>query len=468
MSAPPMFQATRLRLAFWYSLVTALLLLIFAAGVYGYVRATLVERIDDTISHVAEVLERAPMGKSASRQDQMQMFFANVQSLEADHIDIEWFDYQGQLLWTTFPPDLRLPLIAPDVEAPVIYRTIRPTGTEPLRQLTEAIGNHDPQGRLRGEVLGYLRVSHPWFEVTKPSEEFIADLVGGITVMVAVVALCGWWLSGLAMRPVYDSYQRLKQFTADASHELRNPVAVIQTNVQAALADPSWQFQQEQLVVIERLTQRLGRLLDDLLFLARHDGNSLSNAQTLWDLAEILEQVYQEQSLIARSKEVKLLFLNHAPDDGQLENLDPMLANSNPSDSQLNGSQTNTMVLGDGDQLVRLFTNLVSNAINYNRPGGMVTIAVQNLTTDKLQVQIKDTGMGIPESVLPYIFERFYRYQPRQTVIKNTSNSSGLGLAIAKAITESHQGSITVTSHVDQGTSFIVTLPMAKSSLKTY
>jgi len=471
MSAPPMFQATRLRLAFWYSLVTALLLLIFAAGVYDYVRSTLVDRIDDTISHVAEVIERAPMGKSRSRQDQMQMFFENVPSIEADHIDIEWFDATGNLLWTTFAADLILPLTPPNADVPVIYRTVRPKEMEPLRQLTAVIGNRDPQGRIRGEILGYLRVSHPWFEVTKPSEEFITDLVIGIAVMVTVVALCGWWLSGLAMRPVYDSYQRLKQFTADASHELRNPVAVIQTNVQAALADPSWQFQQEQLAVIERLTRRLGRLLDDLLFLARHDDNSHTNTQAPCDLAEILQQVYEEQTLTASSKQVNLIFLNHCPnqhpDDPVLSRV--ALSNSSLLENSLKENAINspTMVIGDGDQLVRLFTNLVSNAINYNRPGGQVTIELQPLTTDKLQVQINDTGIGIPETALPYIFERFYRYQPRQTVIKTSTKGSGLGLAIAKAITDSHQGIITVNSS-DQGTSFAVTLPMAKSSLKIY
>ncbi len=481
MSAPPMFQATRLRLAFWYSLVTALLLLIFAAGVYDYVRSTLVDRIDDTISHVAEVLERAPMGKSRSRQDQMQMFSANVPSIEADHIDIEWFDPDGNLLWTTFPPDLILPLVSPNADMPVIYRTVRPKGMEPLRQLTEAIGNRDPQGRLRGEIIGYLRVSHPWFEVTKPSEEFITDLVLGIAVMVAVVALCGWWLSGLAMRPVYDSYQRLKQFTADASHELRNPVAVIQTNVQAALADPNWQFQQEQLAVIERLTRRLGRLLDDLLFLARHDDNSHASTQSLCDLAEILQQVYEEQALTASSKQVNLIFLNHFPDHHLhiLENKSPDSAIKEPITQEFtqevakeclkeNSSNSLTTVIGNSDQLLRLFTNLVSNGINYNRCGGQVLIELQGLGADKLQVQINDTGIGIPEIALPYIFERFYRYQPRQTVIKTATKGSGLGLAIAKAITESHQGTITVNSRPDQGTSFVVTLPVAKSSPKTY
>jgi OmpR-family two-component system manganese-sensing sensor histidine kinase len=100
-----------------------------------------------------------------------------------------------------------------------------------LRQVTERV-------QVNGQVLGYLRVSHPWFEVTKPSRRLIIDLALGTSLMVGTVAAIGWLLSGLAMAPVRESYQQLRQFTADASHELRNPIAVIQTNVQVALSDP--------------------------------------------------------------------------------------------------------------------------------------------------------------------------------------------------------------------------------------
>ena len=118
---------------------------------------------------------------------------------------------------------------------------------------------------INGKLLGYLRISHPWFEVTKPVKQLFLDLAIGTTLMVFVVLLCGWWLAGIAMEPVRESYQRLKQFTADASHELRNPIAVIQTNVQVALADPQPEFQRSQLEAIERITRRLGRLIEDLL-----------------------------------------------------------------------------------------------------------------------------------------------------------------------------------------------------------
>jgi OmpR-family two-component system manganese-sensing sensor histidine kinase len=113
-------------------------------------------------------------------------------------------------------------------------------------------------------------------------------------------------------------------------------------------------------------------------------------------------------------------------------------------------------VLGNSDRLVRLFTNLVSNAISYTPEGGKVSISsVIVMPQNQIQVQVGDTGIGIPEAALPHIFERFYRHQPQST------GGSGLGLAIAKAITDYHRGQIKVESSPDNGTIVTVTLPQA-------
>ena len=313
------------------------------------------------------------------------------------------------------------------------YRTVHLSEAEPLRQMTEPM-------MINGKLLGYLRISHPWFEVTKPVKQLFLDLAVGTTLMVGVVLLCGWWLAGIAIEPVRESYQRLKQFTADASHELRNPIAIIQTNVQVALADPSPnpEFQRSQLEAIERITRRLGKLLEDLLFLARHDSGINNQRRESCNLWQILNEVGEEQQTIAQQKQITLELL---------------------SDDQ------NLVISGDRDRLGRLFTNLVSNAIAYTPKGGKVQITAQPITSqNQIQVQVKDTGIGIPEAELSQIFERFYRYQPQKS-IKSSSKSlnlstsgSGLGLAIAKAIADSHQSQINVESKVGQGTTFTVNL----------
>ncbi|MGL5034150.1 MAG: sensor histidine kinase [Microcystaceae cyanobacterium] len=437
-----MFQATRRRLAIWYTLVTALLLILFASGVYFYVRQTLVERIDDTLKHVVEVVNRSlviqPIADGRYRLNVEASFQENGENVEDDHIDLEWFSPQGLLLWSTLgePPQIVLP-------TNLKQERISFSPDRLLRQVTERIERHQ-------QILGYLRVSHPWFEVTKPIQQLSIDLTLGLTVLISSVAAIGWFLSGLAMEPIKESYQSLKQFTADASHELRNPIAVIQTNVQMALsypdADP--QAQQQQLKIIERLTQRLGNLVNDLLFLARADSGSIQFNPKPIPLDALLIEVMEEQRV-------------------NLENKNIFLSLQIPETPENSAEEAFTL-LGDWDQLARLFTNLISNAINYaHRPEMETEIALklQRLNRDRqtfLQVQVQDNGIGISEQALPHLFDRFYRIDPARSI--NTHQGTGLGLAIAKAIALNHQGDITVESQLGIGTTFTLTLAIAPNT----
>jgi len=406
-----MFQATRLRLAIWYTTVTAVILLVFASGFYSYVRLTLIDRIDDTIAHVVEVLERSLISQTLNLSADL------GNDLEADHIDMEWFNAKGEILMSTLPPGINFPLEINSLEVDKGgYRTVYPANQEPLRQFTKTVSQN-------GNLLGYLRVSHPWFEVTKPINQLLFDLAIGVSVMLGIVGICGWWLSALAIKPVKESYQQLKQFTADVSHELRNPVAVIQTNVQVALADPNpdWQTQQRQLELIERLTRRLGRLLDDLLFLARHEGGISQIILQTCNLYESLERVIEEQRIFATAKEINII-LDSEPGEYPIQ--------ANP------------------DQLERLLTNLLSNAIAYTPNQGKIIITLTKLTSQSVQLKIQDSGIGIAKEDLAYIFERFWH--------RSSYPGSGLGLAIVKAIAEAHQAQIKVESTEGKGTSFIL------------
>lgn len=470
-----MFQATRRRLALWYTAVTAILLLLFASGFYLYVRYTLVERIDDTLNHVVEVVQRSliieslPPDQSAAAQplhvNLEASFPSQADAVEDDHIDLEWFDPDGSLLWSTFSEPLHLPLHESDGETVYgqfqfdpgdLAKTDPEAVPLPLDALTPhpfALRQVTKQVRLSSQVLGYLRVSHPWFEVTKPSRQLIRDLSVGTAIMVGLVAGIGWLLSGLAIAPVRDSYQRLKQFTADASHELRNPIAVIQTNVQVALADPDPHLQQEQLRVVERLTRRLGRLVDDLLFLARQDSGITPLTLSSVRLDELLQEVVEEQQVIAGDQG---LTLSLAIESGTSELNDAM----------------QYVIQADRDQLIRLFTNLISNAVQYT-PHGRVDVKLKRLKHQgmaQLQVQVQDTGIGIPANSLPHIFERFYRADPARSNSGGYANpertsGSGLGLAITKVISDNHQAQIAVESIPDRGTTFTVTLPCSRPDL---
>ncbi|MDJ0706247.1 MAG: HAMP domain-containing sensor histidine kinase [Leptolyngbyaceae cyanobacterium MO_188.B28] len=456
-----MFQATRRRLALWYTAVTAVLLLLFAGGFYFYVRSTLVERVDDTLNHVVEIVQRSlviePMGdgdrvltavgfSGPTFQVNLEASFRDSsEAVEDDHIDLEWFSPNGELLWSTFSETLTLPLhVNPDGE------TVLVSNDQVLRQITQRI----QRGK---QVLGYLRVSHPWFEVTKPSRQLILDLSIGTSLMVLTVATIGWLLSGLAIAPINESYEQLKQFTADASHELRNPIAVIQTNVQVALSDPEpdIHIQQGQLQVIERLTRRLGRLVDDLLFLARQESGISPMQREAIALDSLLADVVEEQQAIATDKAVALSYAALIPVLGSEPYSPSTVSHPEKSDDPFS-------MMGDPNQLVRLFTNLISNALQYTPREGSVAIELQ-LTKQHghpyLQVEVKDTGVGIPADALPSVFERFYRAGPARKLQSSETSGSGLGLAIAKVIVENHRGHIQIASQPNEGVTVTVMLP---------
>ncbi|MEG5019561.1 MULTISPECIES: ATP-binding protein [unclassified Microcoleus] len=449
-----MFQATRRRLAIWYTAVTAVLLLVFATGFYFYVRTTLIDRIDDTLNHVVEVIERTLVIEplkipNTTDKNKLQVniqasFRDSTDAVEDDHIDLEWFSPTGELLWSTLSEPLNIPIHANRTGETVwiINNELQSAQNYSLRQVTQRV-------QIGRQVLGYLRVSHPWFEVTKPIRQLILDLILGASLTLICVAAIGWLLSGLAMAPVRESYGRLKQFTADASHELRNPIATIQTNVQVALAEPDIEPQQhQQLQVIERLTRRLGRLVDDLLFLARQDSGIVQQQWIEVPLDALLMEVIEEQQAIATTQNLSL----------SLEIVD------------LPNADDNFTLLGDWDQLARLFTNIVSNAVQYTPSGGEIEVELQLAAKNKrnsailnpaLQIKVTDTGIGISPEALPHLFDRFYRADPART--HRSAAGSGLGLAIAKAIVENHRGQIRIDSQVDRGTAVTVTLPAHKS-----
>lgn len=462
-----MFQTTRRRLAIWYTTVTAIVLLVFAIGMYIYVRSTLIERIDDTLNHVVEVVSRsiaidrldAPgvpdrlqINVGASFQDNSESRSERLsQRLDDDRIDLELFDLSGELLWSTLREPLDLP-----VWINLDGATVRISKERILRQITAPVTRN-------GTLVGFLRVSHPWFEVTKPTDLLIVDLTIGTSLVITSVAAIGWFLSGIAIEPVKASYQQLKQFTADASHELRNPIATIQTNVQVALSEEPLQPQQRlQLQTIERLTRRLGKLVDDLLFLARQDSSTIAPQLSAVPLDALLMETIEEQQLAAAARGISLT----------LEIVDPVPALVKQSDDrQLEVFSIN----GDWDRLARLFTNLLTNAIQYTPPqtdtsfklgtdpASQLQINVQlkqliRQNVSYLQVKVRDTGVGIPEAALPHLVDRFYRVDPARTANpSDVSSGSGLGLAIVASIVASHNGELEIESQVGVGTTVTVT-----------
>ncbi|HEX4590234.1 MAG TPA: ATP-binding protein, partial [Gemmataceae bacterium] len=223
------------------------------------------------------------------------------------------------------------------------------------------------------------------------------------------------------------AFERQARFTADASHELRTPLTVLRSQTQLALSRPrSAEEYRKTIDECLRATERMTALVEGLLTLARADAGKLDLRHEPVDLKRVTAEAVTQLRPLADSSGVTVV------------------ADLAPAE-----------VNGDAVRLGQVATNLVANAIRYNRPGGrvLVKLAIQD---GYAALTVEDTGYGIPEADRPHIFERFYRVSKDRS---RTSGGSGLGLAISKSIVEAHGGKIGFKSVVEKGTTFQVGLP---------
>lgn len=223
------------------------------------------------------------------------------------------------------------------------------------------------------------------------------------------------------------AFNQQSRFTADAAHELRTPVTVILTHAQNGLgADGGTEEHQEAFGACQRAAQRMRRLIESLLQLSRIDAGEEVLRRDPCDLAGIAAECLAMIQPLADEKRIKIhRSLHPAP------------------------------VLGDHDRLAQILTNLLTNAVYYNKPSGEVTVTTGEAEGGPF-CQVSDTGQGIAPEHLPHVFERFYRADRART---SHFGKSGLGLAISKAITEAHGGELEAESQAGRGSTFTLRLP---------
>ncbi|GAC1373417.1 MAG: ATP-binding protein [Ktedonobacteraceae bacterium] len=233
-----------------------------------------------------------------------------------------------------------------------------------------------------------------------------------------------------------QAFIRQHRFVADASHELRTPIAVIRSMTDLALLqDLSSQEYTTLLENINTETERLGHLISDLLALARADeGQSLFEREPV-RLDLLVGAVVANAEMLALERDITI----------QVQQM---------------GAVT---IQGDEARLIQAIMNLLDNALLYTNAGGRVTLSIEK-KPNMVILRIIDTGIGIAPEHTPYIFERFYRIDPAR--VRTEGNSSGLGLAIVKWIIQAHGGSIRVESKVGKGSTFSVTLPLLSTQRK--
>ena len=237
---------------------------------------------------------------------------------------------------------------------------------------------------------------------------------------------------------VQTAQQSQREFVANVSHELKTPLTSIQGFAQALLdgAAETPESRRQAAQVIYDESGRMHRLALDLLDLARFDAGIAEMDFAPVDLSALLQNSKEKLSLQAIEKGIDL---------------------------QIN-AQDMPLMMGDGDRLSQVFTNLIDNALKHTPAEGVIRVEAGSVGSE-IRVEVVDTGMGISADALPHIFERFYQADPSRRAEKKSS--SGLGLAIVREIVLAHGGKITARSNVNEGTSFFITLPLVQTDATT-
>lgn len=279
---------------------------------------------------------------------------------------------------------------------------------------------------------GYMQVARSLEDFDDYISSLRLILLLGLLMAIILISISSWWLAGLAIQPVHRSYQQMQQFTADAAHELRTPVAAIRATAQAALRMNELPKLEESapLQTIERQSRQLSQLVQDLLLLCRIDQEALPVRQLPCCLNNLLSSVLEDFAALAMAADVMLAI------DIRVNQL--------------------LYVSGNEEQIYRLISNLIINAIQYTPASGKVTVILDRGNQHAL-IQVQDTGIGIAPNEQTRIFTRFYRVQQDRS---RRTGGTGLGLAIARAIAQAHQGSLQVASELDKGSTFTIRLPL--------
>jgi heavy metal sensor kinase len=457
-------RSVRVRLTLWYVLLLALILAAFSAGIYFMLRQSLSSNLDGSLrGRVGTLLGTVEYNDDGPTLDAA----LATAGQELDEQFVRVYDASGVVTFDS----------SPGSGGPVIDEA---AVTDALagRSSTWSISIEDESLRARvvpisldGEVTGVLVVGLTADDMAETLRSLLVVLAIAYPVTLIVASAGGIFLASRALAPIDHvtrlakrisaddlsqridialpddevgelartfnemiarldaAFQRQRQFTADASHEMRTPLTAIKGQIEVALSRPrDAEAYREVLQDANEEVDRLIRLVGSLLTLARADAGEIPLAAEPVSVGDLVSSVVQQVRPAAEAKRIAIEVLT-GPD---------------------------VTVRADQDLLLQLLLNLLDNALKYTAEGGRVSVGWE-VGGASARVWVEDTGIGIDASEQPRIFDRFYRVDKARS---RAGGGAGLGLSISRWIAEAHKGGVSVESSPGRGALFTVTLPL--------
>jgi heavy metal sensor kinase len=460
----------RVRLTAWYLAVVCVVLFVSSVGMYVGIRDTMQRQIDYSLGERVQEMKAFLSRHRQVDESDMPEHFRRSSEVQPSEELFEVADSSGKWIYQApLMERLHITPSSPDLERQPYYETLsRRRGN--LRVLSSTV-------EVSGQkyFVQVAAIIQPMYDILR-GIRFAA--LWTLPIVLIVAGAGGYWLSGRAMKPVYDiasaaqgisernlsmrlsvsgandelrhlsvmlngmlarldnAFARVTRFTSDASHELRTPISVIRTTAEVILNRPRSVEEYEELVgQIRSESEYTSELIEDLLTLARADVNPASLELAPIDARQIVDEVIAGSRALAASRDLTFT--------AQIE-------------------PGSFIVSADRQSLKRLLVILIDNAVKYTPANGEVRVSLTSNGTRAI-FEVKDSGIGIAKEDLPYIFDRFYRASnARDSGVEGT----GLGLAIADWIATAHNSKLEVDSIPSAGTIFRMVLPLSNPVAK--